>query len=169
MLCHLGMVKGMATHSSILAGEFHGQRSLAGYSPRDCKELDTTKLLTLSLSHIPKMSMSWCSECVNIYDKRDLAGVTELMILWWRRYPGLSEWACYSLRVILYEGGKEGQCQRCGERKESSEWCRTMRQGMWGASRKWQRHQNGFLSIASKRNTALPICLRLLISRMVKW
>ena len=24
--------KGMATHSSILAGEFHGQRSLVGYS-----------------------------------------------------------------------------------------------------------------------------------------
>ena len=27
--------KGMATHSSILAGELHGQRSLAGYSPKD--------------------------------------------------------------------------------------------------------------------------------------
>ena len=26
--------KGMATHSSILAGESHGQRSLAGYSPK---------------------------------------------------------------------------------------------------------------------------------------
>ena len=32
--------KGMATHSSILAGEFHRQRSLAGYSPRDFKESD---------------------------------------------------------------------------------------------------------------------------------
>ena len=30
--------KEMATHSSILAGEFHGQRSLEGYSPLDCKE-----------------------------------------------------------------------------------------------------------------------------------
>ena len=27
--------KGMATHSSILPGELHGQRSLADYSPRD--------------------------------------------------------------------------------------------------------------------------------------
>ena len=26
--------KGMATHSNILAGEFHGQRSLTGYSPQ---------------------------------------------------------------------------------------------------------------------------------------
>ena len=35
--------KGMATHSSILAGEFHGQRSLVGYSLWGHKELDTTK------------------------------------------------------------------------------------------------------------------------------
>ena len=34
----------MATHSSIPAGEFHVQRSLAGYSPWDCKELDTTEV-----------------------------------------------------------------------------------------------------------------------------
>ena len=26
-----------------LPGESHGQRSLAGYSPWDCRELDTTK------------------------------------------------------------------------------------------------------------------------------
>ena len=31
----------MATHSSILAGKFHGQRSLVGYSPWGLKELDT--------------------------------------------------------------------------------------------------------------------------------
>ena len=31
-------------------GESHGQRSLPGYSPWGCKELDTTQLLTLSLS-----------------------------------------------------------------------------------------------------------------------
>ena len=30
--------KGMATHSSILPGEFHGQRSLVGYSPWGHKE-----------------------------------------------------------------------------------------------------------------------------------
>ena len=37
--------KGMATHSSILHGEFHGQRS-----PWGRRELDTTEWLTLSLS-----------------------------------------------------------------------------------------------------------------------
>ena len=33
----------MATHSSILSGESHGQRSLAGYSPWGHKELDMTE------------------------------------------------------------------------------------------------------------------------------
>ena len=34
-----------------LPGEFHGQRSLEGYSPWGCKESDRTEQLTLSLSH----------------------------------------------------------------------------------------------------------------------
>ena len=33
----------MATHSSILLGESHGQRILAGYSPWGHKESDTTE------------------------------------------------------------------------------------------------------------------------------
>ena len=43
--------KEMAKHSSILLGESHGQRSLAGHSPRGHKESDTAERLTLSLSH----------------------------------------------------------------------------------------------------------------------
>ena len=35
--------KEMATHSSILAGESHGQRTLAGYSLWGRKELDMTE------------------------------------------------------------------------------------------------------------------------------
>ena len=34
---------GEATHSSILAGKFHGQRSLVSYSPWGHKESDTTE------------------------------------------------------------------------------------------------------------------------------
>ena len=34
--------KEIATHSSILPGESHGQRSQVGYSPRDQEELDMT-------------------------------------------------------------------------------------------------------------------------------
>jgi len=33
----------MATHSSTLAGKFHGQRSLVGYSPWGHKESDRTE------------------------------------------------------------------------------------------------------------------------------
>ena len=35
--------KEMTTHSSILTWRIHGQRSLAGYSPWDCKELGMTE------------------------------------------------------------------------------------------------------------------------------
>ena len=35
--------EGTGYHSSILSGEFHGQKSLAGYSPWSRKESDTTE------------------------------------------------------------------------------------------------------------------------------
>ena len=34
----------MATTLVFLLGESHGQRSLAGYSPQSCKELDMTEV-----------------------------------------------------------------------------------------------------------------------------
>ena len=47
--------KEMAIHSSTLAGKSHGRRSLIGYSPWGCKDLDTTErfhfhFLSLSVS-----------------------------------------------------------------------------------------------------------------------
>ena len=46
----------MTTHSSTLAGKFHGWRSLVGYSPQGHKELDMTEQLhwfkaLIGLSH----------------------------------------------------------------------------------------------------------------------
>ena len=35
--------KGMTTILLFLPGKSHGQRSAVGYSPRGCKQLDTTK------------------------------------------------------------------------------------------------------------------------------
>ena len=35
--------KGMATHSSILLGKSHRQRSLVGYNPWDCEESERTE------------------------------------------------------------------------------------------------------------------------------
>ena len=46
----------MATHSIILAGESHGQRSLAGYSPWGCKESDMTERLSTA-QHSIKFEM----------------------------------------------------------------------------------------------------------------
>ena len=49
-VCFLGwedpLEKEMATYSSILAWEIHGQRSRVDCSPQNCKELDTTKQLS---------------------------------------------------------------------------------------------------------------------------
>ena len=53
--------EGLATCSSVLAGESHGQRSLAGYSPWDHRESDTTERLTLTLTYLNGLqgSDSW--------------------------------------------------------------------------------------------------------------
>ena len=40
--------KGMATTQVFLLGEFYGQRSMVGYSPWGCKEMDTTNTFTFS-------------------------------------------------------------------------------------------------------------------------
>ena len=53
--------KGMVTHSSILAGESPGQRSLAGYSSWGCKESDTTERLTLSVLSMRVMGQGFLS------------------------------------------------------------------------------------------------------------
>ena len=42
----------MVTHSSILPWKSHGQRSLAGYSPWDHKESDTTERLSMHAIYI---------------------------------------------------------------------------------------------------------------------
>ena len=43
-----------------LPGVFHGQRSLVGYSPWGCKQLDTTERLTLSLSFTEGEAFATC-------------------------------------------------------------------------------------------------------------
>ena len=53
--------KGMATHSSILAGESHGQRSLAGCSPWGHKDSDTTEQLTHRPSQETPLPETSCS------------------------------------------------------------------------------------------------------------
>ena len=42
--------------SVVLSGELQGQRSLETYSPRDCKELDTTEQLTQDIKNMLQTS-----------------------------------------------------------------------------------------------------------------
>ena len=44
----------MATILAFLPGESLGQRSLAGYSPRGCKESDTTECLSTQTQQIKR-------------------------------------------------------------------------------------------------------------------
>ena len=50
--------KGMATLSVFLPGEFHGQRSLAGYSSWGHKESNTTEQLTLNNAFYARTAQS---------------------------------------------------------------------------------------------------------------
>ena len=51
--------KEMVPHSSILAWESHGHRSLAGYSLRGCKQLDVTEWLHFHFKLILSISMGF--------------------------------------------------------------------------------------------------------------
>ena len=90
--------KGMAMHSSILSWripwEFHGQRSLAAYSPRGYKESNTTRKLTLSLSQICKyiaiLFSGWPSHPTNI------AHSIYPLLYWW----GCKWWAGFSWKTM---------------------------------------------------------------------
>ena len=68
--------KEMATPIPIFTpGEFHGQRRLVGYSPWDCKELDTTEQLNILGPRLGGeyecMSVSVCA-CVKELDRECL-------------------------------------------------------------------------------------------------
>ena len=54
----------MATHSSILAWRIHGQRNLAGYSPWNHKELDTTKVTSMLTGVHNSMAHPYTVRCI---------------------------------------------------------------------------------------------------------
>ena len=55
--------KEMATTPVFLPGEFHGQKSLAGYSPWSCKESDTPERLTRTLEESSYFKKSLLKAC----------------------------------------------------------------------------------------------------------
>ena len=58
--------KGMAITPVFLLGEFHGEKSLVGYSPWGHKELDTTEQLTKQHGGNP-IILSLCNSSYSIY------------------------------------------------------------------------------------------------------
>ena len=66
----------MATTPVFLPGESHGQRSLEGYSPRGCKELDKTKTSDREYSFM--------------HAKKQIFNVDETAFYWKKTYLGLS-------------------------------------------------------------------------------
>ena len=103
-----------------MPGESHGQRSLAGYSPWGCKELDTTK--RLNSNNIPWLKSlfrsSWLSEpsisghhiTVTI-DSLLCDGVTRLSLIRNVIFPvfctllscyALESWFAVNLRLLLW-------------------------------------------------------------------
>ena len=76
-----------------LAGEFHGQRSLMGYSPWGHKESDTTEWLTLSLnpmtSVLVKVKVKITQLCPTLCDAMDYTAhrILQARILEWVAFP----------------------------------------------------------------------------------
>ena len=66
----------ISTCPSILARKFHGQRSLAGYSPRGHKESDRTELLSRHTCIVSEETMGSQGKSAN-------------MLLWKILYDGL--------------------------------------------------------------------------------
>ena len=63
-------------------GKFHGQRSMLGFSPWGCKELDTTERLTVSLS------VALCKHCLREW-------------LWWNKFGLVQLRTRFSLCIAI--------------------------------------------------------------------
>ena len=97
------MKKGLATQSIFFLGEFHGQRSLVGYSPWGNKESDTAEQLILSHTHtsssclyfkcslldmILEMLISECSHYFSLVSRTSRAHRVNNRAFWgWRIFP----------------------------------------------------------------------------------
>ena len=108
--------KEMATHSSILPGKSHGQRSLIGYSPRGCKELDITERLhSLTAFFIVQLSHPYMTTGKTIALTRwTFVGkvmsllfnmLSRLVITFLPRSKSLISWL-YSLSAVILEPQK---------------------------------------------------------------
>ena len=81
----LHLEKGMATHSSILPGDFHGRRSLVGCSPWGCTELDAT------------MQPSMYTSTLNVKTRMAVWVLMVLSVFGLCSCDQMADWSCGSL------------------------------------------------------------------------
>ena len=81
--------KGMTPTPVFLPGEFHGQKSLAGYSPWAGKELEMTEQISLHFTLWRSQTSEFISECTNsgvFISYYSLFQVTENSLQWFKQH-----------------------------------------------------------------------------------
>ena len=80
----------------LLTREFHGQRSLAGYSSWSCKESDTTECLTLLESMESSCRDWWFSHLVMSDSCKPMDLLPARLLCPWVSQAGILEWVAIS-------------------------------------------------------------------------
>ena len=81
--------KGMTPTLVFLPGEFHGQKSLAGYNPWAGKELEMTEQISLHFTLWRSQTSEFISECTNsgvFISYYSLFQVTENSLQWFKQH-----------------------------------------------------------------------------------
>ena len=83
--------KEMTPHSSILVGKSNGQRSLAGYSPWDCKRvrynLVTTQQQSAAAAKSPQLCPTLCDPIDGSPPGSAIPGILQTRTLEWLPFP----------------------------------------------------------------------------------
>ena len=83
-----------------LPGEFHGQRSLVGYSPWDCKESVMTEQLQFHLQNFQSNSIFWNGRTTHV----PIGSLEMLELQRWTGQPALPVWSHGRFRFIINTG-----------------------------------------------------------------
>ena len=125
--------EGTAICSSIFAWKSHGQRSLVGYSPWGCKELDTIEH-THTHTHTKGHSMSL--ENLYLIEVQLIYTVVLVFAVKWLGYTLCDPIDCSPPYIYMsFPGGASG--------KESTCQCRRCRFHPWVGKIPWRRKGNG--------------------------
>ena len=99
--------EGMATTPVVLPGESHGQRSLGGYSPRGCRELETTEMTQDELAALVAPGHA-CHTLPCAFG----AGTLTLLLVPLRRVAAHHSWWRWTMAVPLPSQSRESTLMR---------------------------------------------------------